>query len=1403
MMNSSEVPRPPSHGGDDSTTKWSNSPDYSSLWRCAKDLNSTTKWSNSSDYSDTWRCAKHLNSSSWAARFAAVVVAALSACIDPTIPDGALISCQSDAECPAGFVCQDGRGRCVAQQALDETAPALVGVPVLDPERGTTGTTFTLSFDVNEALLSDPVVVVDIGGADAVFAVDAEASDTAALHHVFTYTATGAEAPDRPSPVRITLTDRSENLAADLAGGVIVFDFSAPAFLGAPVIFDASSPQDPPVAASFFGPDATIGVTFQTTEGLAVGGATVEMVPLAGGIPVVLDHQDGTDQLFFHPMSEDDVDGDYIVEARLTDASGNISDALAIGLITLDLTPPAIQSGASVRTVPDVSVRGDALLDVRAASVIEVVFITSEPLGSAPRVFVRCGDVEVDMVRIGDTASSIVFVERLDGLAGLPEGDCDIRADVTDGVGNVAVAASVLAPAFTLDTSAPAAPAVDVDDAIVYTRTPWGSDTTAGQKRFTVVGNAAVEPFATLAVYEAEGADPEDAVSHVDADSGGSFSLTLNPVDRAVLFVSQIDPAGNEGPRARVRDVVWVATMGGKVAGSAFVNPHRFESRALFTPHLAQGAIVELGPQAARSDRVTAATTGAATWQDATERTANPDVELPMMTYDPARGRLVLFGGASCSCGAGGGIASCIDTFERNGVRWTAPAVADPEGDGSPPAQQGAAMVFDTSRGVSVLIGAGGADDVWEWNGVSWRRACDAGCAVGGPLPRQRLAAAYDPVRRRTVVFGGRTGAGMSDETWEWNGQGWQRQCPGGGCITPPARAAHAMAYDEAIGGVVLFGGDTVGVIDGAFTNDGGLSNDVWVWDGATWTELCTDRACALSKPTARLDAAMVFDDAAGVMVMHGGLSAASSSCDDESLPFEDRQLFALLGDTVTFDGTVFTAQAVADPEVDGDPGVRRRHGMSWDSLRQRVVLVGGVADEPCAALECSHFNARDTWEWDGASWRKFVDAPQPSERDGVSAAFDASTRQEVLLVGGGGSIFRFGERWRTSGSLTTVEGRVSTSDDGALLFGGLSGGTPTAFTGFAQDANFFPLLCFRPPCPPSPPARHLHASAESPLGGTTIFGGSLAANPFDAVSSDTWQFTNRWTEACVGCTDAVSRPDPRFNSAMSFDVDRRLNVLFAGQPFGVPVPLADTWEWNGTAWTKRTPVGPAPPGRAEHTLTWDQRRHRTILFGGFASGFFGVNCGNGRSECDDLWEWDGTAWTKPPIVDVELDGSPGARHNHAMAYSPRINRNVMFGGGGDAETWLYNAGGGERPGQVMGAAFAAAGTDGDEQILDVAARFSSGGTGDGGDGARLFIWDVDGWRALAENGAGAAAPDDVAWRHTETPLDPGEVLSRVFFGTERTLFFAVAPVVPNGGRPDFGRLETDAAEISVRYRLP
>src|SRR5215471_5263395 len=86
-------------------------------------------------------------------------------------------------------------------------------------------------------------------------------------------------------------------------------------------------------------------------------------------------------------------------------------------------------------------------------------------------------------------------------------------------------------------------------------------------------------------------------------------------------------------------------------------------------------------------------------------------------------------------------------------------------------------------------------------------------------------ALAFDMVRGRTVLFGGRVVTTELADTWEWDGASWTQRSP---AHTPPARNFHALAHDLARARTVLFGGANAA---------GAALADTWEWDGADWKQ--------------------------------------------------------------------------------------------------------------------------------------------------------------------------------------------------------------------------------------------------------------------------------------------------------------------------------------------------------------------------------------------------------------------------------------------------------------------------------------------------------------------------------------------------------------------------------------
>jgi hypothetical protein len=151
------------------------------------------------------------------------------------------------------------------------------------------------------------------------------------------------------------------------------------------------------------------------------------------------------------------------------------------------------------------------------------------------------------------------------------------------------------------------------------------------------------------------------------------------------------------------------------------------------------------------------------------------------MAYDAAMKAVVLFGGNTAEgkltpqaweAGRRG------DTWLFDGKAWR--AIEQP----GPPARDHHGMSYDPARARIVLFGGfNGAylNDTWEWDGSRWNRAAD-----GGPPPRGgKPAMAYSATEKGVVLFGGGVGGGTDrkprtyDDLWVWNGASWKEIGPG------------------------------------------------------------------------------------------------------------------------------------------------------------------------------------------------------------------------------------------------------------------------------------------------------------------------------------------------------------------------------------------------------------------------------------------------------------------------------------------------------------------------------------------------------------------------------------------------------------------------------------------------
>ena len=136
-------------------------------------------------------------------------------------------------------------------------------------------------------------------------------------------------------------------------------------------------------------------------------------------------------------------------------------------------------------------------------------------------------------------------------------------------------------------------------------------------------------------------------------------------------------------------------------------------------------------------------------------------------------------------------------------------------------------------------------------------------------------------------------------------------------------------------------------------------------------------------------------------------------------------------------------------------------------------------------------------------------------------------------------------------------------------------------------------------------------------------------------------------------CADPTRTPpfssDATRTGAAVYDLARDRVVYVPGVRNAPADARFATWTWDGRCW-HAMPLTDGPAPRYGHTLAYDTRRARTVLFGGI----------DARSEtgATTTWEWDGVAWRS-----AETATEPSPRVGHAMAYDPVRGVTIVAGG--------------------------------------------------------------------------------------------------------------------------------------------
>ena len=224
-----------------------------------------------------------------------------------------------------------------------------------------------------------------------------------------------------------------------------------------------------------------------------------------------------------------------------------------------------------------------------------------------------------------------------------------------------------------------------------------------------------------------------------------------------------------------------------------------------------------------------------------------------------------------------------------------------------------------------------------------------------------------------------------------------------------------------------------------------------------------------------------------------------------------------------------------------------------------------------------------DTWVWKHQRWDLMHPAQSPPARFDASFAYDPASHTDVLF-GGQGASGPLADTWEWNGSNWS---EISPAMSPSPRSGASIGLAPTT-TSERESGHFYDIV---------------------------LFGGQGSTGPL----GDTWVWNgSNWVQQLP-----LSSPSPRSNASLAFAPGDgwRWNdlfgtdVLFGGQ--GSTGPLGDTWVWNGSNWSRRSPKH-SPPGLSGATSVFDPLNHKTVLVGGTDVQ---------THKYGSTWAWNGRLW--------------------------------------------------------------------------------------------------------------------------------------------------------------------------------
>jgi hypothetical protein len=302
---------------------------------------------------------------------------------------------------------------------------------------------------------------------------------------------------------------------------------------------------------------------------------------------------------------------------------------------------------------------------------------------------------------------------------------------------------------------------------------------------------------------------------------------------------------------------------------------------------------------------------------------------------------------------------------------------------------------------------------------------------------------------------------------------------------------------------------------------------------------------------------------------------------------------------------TTASASPAPSPEYaqDSYPSAPRlNNGFLGNGVHGTPLLVSGIGVD------------QGTWYWDGATWVHTTS--QFASYFITQPTFDPQLGKSIVLAGGA-----------TGDPVTTWAWNGSAWSG---LAGGPSGGGAAEL---AFDGAINQLV--------------------------TVLG------DYTTGKTATWLFDGaQWQPAGSG-----PGPTARANAGFAYDPGSRQLVLFGGISYlgASPRPsVADTWTWDGKAWTERQPAHSPPAGW--NTLAYDPDSHQLILVNEAR-----INELSLPTEIS-MWSWDGADWNRLsphrlPAIGLQPSATYDAANHQLILFETTLQPGPGIEG---SQTWAY-----------------------------------------------------------------------------------------------------------------------------------